>query len=113
MTSSNTGQAPTDHVGASAFPRDTRDRMTHAVIQDHQRLATLEIVRYDRQGRWYVEEYGKDAGLMSKSRLKTVHDAVALAVEWSDQGGRIRLNAPGGGHFDSKYRAAIEKRGRR
>lgn len=66
-----------------------------------------ELVRYEREGRWYFESPSA-----KRKRLRTVHEAVAKALEIEGSGGVIRLNQPGGGRFDSMVKAAHEKKGR-
>lgn len=69
----------------------------------HARGGAVELVRYDKAGRWYVEGNG------SKERVKTVADAVAIALMFERNGGEIFLFRPGGNQFDSKVRGARAK----
>lgn len=68
------------------------DRRVHAVLADGS-----EIVRYDRAGRWYVEE---PTGHRYRVRFG---DAVHLA---SGRGVRLNAGLPGGRRFDCGVREA-------
>lgn len=72
----------------------------------HARGGEIELVRYDKAGRWWVEGNG------SKERVKTVADAVAIALMFERNGGEILLHQPGGNQFDSKVRGARARRDR-
>jgi len=72
----------------------------------HASLGPREIVRYDRQGRWYNEHDHK------KVRIATVHDAATLALTLEDNGGEIYEGQPGGKQFDAKVTGARQKRAR-
>lgn len=78
------------------------DRVVHATSD------TQELVRYDREGRWYLES----KGLPSRKRMKTVHDAVVAALELEATGGVIHLGRAGGGRFDYGIESAREKQAR-
>jgi len=66
-----------------------QDRMVHAVTYDG-----VEVVRYDRAGKWYLE--GRFARVPT-----TLNGAVQTAIKNS---GDIRLGLPGGGRFDALVR---------
>ena len=66
------------------------DRVVHARFP-----GVAEVVRYDRQGRWYKEHGGG-----RRERLRTVHDAVAEALTLEARGGVIYEGRPGGNRFD-------------
>lgn len=73
----------------------------------HARYEGMEIVRYDRSGKWYFEP--------THSALDRQHigidDAVRNAVWGLDQAnGVIYHGLPGGSAFDRKVRAARERR---
>lgn len=80
------------------------DRMVHAETSD----GTIQVVRYDRQGRWYVE--GSTA---TRMRLSTVHDAAVQAVAIEQQGGKIYTGRAGGQTFDSKVEGCRRRAGSR
>lgn len=70
----------------------------------HARYPGMEIVRYDRAGKWYFEPLDS-----SLSRQKvTVHEAAANAV-WArgyyNEGAHIFLSKCGGTTFDRLVRA--------
>jgi len=81
--------------------RSSHDRVVHATFP-----GLGEVVRYDREGRWYFEVGG------TKKRLPTVKDAVAKALELEERGGVIHLGRPGGNRFDYMVEAAWEKKAR-
>lgn len=76
------------------------DRIVHASFP-----GLGEVVRYDREGRWYYEGTGK------RERLKTVHDAAAKAIELEQRGGTIHLGRAGGKQFDHKVAGCRRKTG--
>lgn len=76
------------------------DRTVHAA------LGPREIVRYDRQGRWYDETPER------RTRIATVHDAADLALTLEDNGGEIYPRQPGGKQFDAKVAGARQRRSR-
>lgn len=76
------------------------DRTVHAT------LGPREIVRYDRQGRWYDEHDHK------RVRIATVHEAADLALTLEDNGGEILTGQPGGKQFDAKVAGARQRRSR-
>lgn len=75
------------------------DRRVHASTDK------VEVVRYDRAGRWYIE--WKDG---SKRQRSSITEAVQMAV---DLGATHHEGVPGGGAFDRKYHAAAKRKGRR
>ena len=72
----------------------------------HASLGPREIVRYDKQGRWYDEHDHK------KVRIATVHDAATLALSLEGQGGEIYAGQPGGKQFDTKVAGARQRQSR-
>ncbi len=66
------------------------DRTVHAVVQG------MEVVRYDRAGRWY----GESLATTQRGAL-TLTQAVAPAKQ---PGARVLLGLPGGGAFDARMR---------
>lgn len=70
------------------------DRTVHAT----NAAIRYEVVRYDRAGKWYLEEPGR-------RRPLTLLEAVKEA-EWIDYcNGDVRLGLPGGGAFDRLYKS--------
>lgn len=65
------------------------DRTVHGITPDG-----CEIVRYDRAGKWYLED-----GAGKRVRALRIADAAALAAQ-----GRAHLDKPGGQSFDKKVR---------
>ena len=80
--------------------RKVSDRTVHAS------LGPREIVRYDRQGRWYDEHDQK------RVRIPSVHEAAALALALEVDGGTIHEGRPGGKQFDAKVAGARQRRNR-
>ena len=78
------------------------DRTVHA----RSASGEIELVRYDRAGRWYVEDKG------AKERVRTVGDAVGIALLFERNGGEILLQQPGGQQFDNKVAGARAKNAR-
>lgn len=66
-----------------------RDRTVHGISADG-----YEIVRYDRAGKWYLED-----GPTKRVRALRIADAAALATE-----GQAHLGKPGGQAFDKRVR---------
>lgn len=66
----------------------------------HARFATgLEVVRYDRAGRWYFEKEGE------KRQRVTIQQAVSLvrdALREKEPSVEVFTGKPGGGAFDRK-----------
>lgn len=59
----------------------------------------VEVVRYDRQGRWFLE-WNQPPN--QRTRLKSVADAASQAIALEDKGGEIFPGRPGGKQFDNK-----------
>ena len=76
------------------------DRTVHAEHDGQQ------IVRYDRAGKWYVEQ--ENAGLVAARRI-AVNTAARLAASWPDHA--VRLGLPGGRTFDLRVQAERRKQG--
>lgn len=79
------------------------NRQVHATSANGK----MEVVRYDREGRWYVEGEGGH-----RMRLVSVKAAVEAAMTMEDEGGQILLRQPGGKRFDSMVAAAKAKQAR-
>lgn len=77
------------------------DRRVHA----RSEMKMVEIVRYDRQGRWYRE--WRDG---ARTRL-TVQQAAAEAVDLKANGGVIFEGIHGGRQFDAKVAGATRRQG--
>lgn len=67
------------------------DRIVHA------RWAQMEVVRYDRAGKWYLEP----VGAVSPRQQVTLKQAAEYAV-WArnEREGHLYLDMPGGSRFD-------------
>ena len=79
----------------------TEDRMVHAETSD----GGIQIVRYDKEGKWYVEireGYGRH-GLPAERKQVSVREAALHARGL--RGGRIYLNLPGGDTFERMVNA--------
>ena len=74
------------------------DRYVHASHPEGE-----EVVRYDRQGHWYIEivEPSRHAPMRQRVNLAV---AVKRAKELVEMGGTIHLGEPGGGAFDRKMK---------
>ena len=70
------------------------DRRVHARGRDG-----LEVVRYDRAGKWYLEN-PRPGSLIPRRHVK-IGEAAKMARLIKKDGGQIFLNMPGGGKFDS------------
>ena len=70
------------------------DRTVHAFGPD------LEVVRYDRAGKWYIEP--KDKTLPRQA--VTIAEAVNMALWLRDDNGTLRLGQQGGARFDAMVR---------
>ena len=76
---------------------DREDRHVHA------RCRGVEVVRYDRSGKWYVEiaaDFGR-RGLPAERKHVGIEEAVETARSFG-AAGTIHLGLPGGGSFDRK-----------
>lgn len=80
------------------------DRRVHA----RSAAGNMEIVRYERPGRWFLEY--ERGSLVPYSRL-TVYKAAELAIEWYGVGGHIFLGVPGGRRFDAIVRGRCDTTG--
>jgi hypothetical protein len=69
------------------------DRVVHA----ESKVTDDEIVRYDRNGKWYLEP-----GDGQQRSMLSVNEAVTIAVAWEGSGGRIYLDRPGGALFAAR-----------
>jgi hypothetical protein len=65
----------------------------------HAKCPGMEVVRYDRAGKWYLEPTNSP----SPRQRVSIDDAVAYAC-WAlhHNNGTLHLHMPGGGTFDSK-----------
>lgn len=63
----------------------------------HARSGELEIVRYDRAGKWYVEF---DPPRMRPAFRVSLREAASLAV---DRRAEVFFGKPGGGSFDRLF----------
>lgn len=74
------------------------DRTVHATSA----VGRLEMVRYDRAGKWYIEgtlpKHGPRASV-------TVKEAIDIARRWARSGGTVNYGLPGGQVFDRGVRA--------
>lgn len=64
-----------------------------------------EVVRYDRQGKWYIELVPPSPDAPLRKAIP-IREAVQRAIELRDQGGTIHLGVPGGNRFDSMIKEA-------
>ena len=74
------------------------DRRVHASFANGR----VEIVRYDKQGHWYLEmaaNYGRP-GLPAERVHIGVAEAARRAKDLRDRGGTIFTGVPGGKAFD-------------
>ena len=79
----------------------TEDRRVHA------RWGSIELVRYDKAGKWYVEipeNYGRH-GLPAERLHVTLEEAAERALNWSERKGVIYTGVPGGQAFDRLVQA--------
>lgn len=74
--------------------RSLTDRTVHAESD------VLEVVRYDRAGKWYLEQKNSD-----NRQYATLRQAVRAAKWCRRSGGSVYLDLPGGGRFDAMYRS--------
>jgi hypothetical protein len=70
------------------------DRRVHA--EDD----SIEVVRYDRAGKWYVESKRP----LIPCRAVSLDKAVHIAVDCVANGGKVHLGLSGGRAFDAKMR---------
>ena len=79
------------------------DRTVHAWNR-----AGVQVVRYDRSGKWYIE-YPAES-LIPAQRV-TIAQAVERAMRcWYHEDGSVELFRPGGGRFDYLIQQAVRKR---
>lgn len=72
-----------------------QDRIVHATSDDG-----LELVRYDKAGKWYIEPLDK-----SLPRQKvTIYEAVTVAIHWEKHYGSVVYDQPGGNRFNQLIR---------
>jgi hypothetical protein len=74
------------------------DRTVHAEYQD------VEIVRYDRQGHWYIEPIGFATLRRQKVNLRAAVEQAIWAINYPGVNGRVYIGLPGGGAFDARFR---------
>jgi hypothetical protein len=78
--------------------RSTDIRTVHATSPEGD-----ELVRYDRQGKWYIEP------ALGKFREPvTISRAVATAIHWHRTNGSIHLDRRGGARFDALVRRQVQ-----
>jgi|JI10StandDraft_1071094.scaffolds.fasta_scaffold14615_9 hypothetical protein len=75
--------------------RQESDRTVHAKVPS--RGGHLELVRYDRAGKWYIEGTLPEHGLRSSV---SVQEAISCARKWMRRGGSHYAGLPGGQVFD-------------
>lgn len=71
----------------------------------HARYPGMEVVRYDRAGKWYLEP--TDPSL--KRQPVSITDAAKQAVWALANGGEVLFGRPGGTMFDAKVRGRVEE----
>lgn len=69
------------------------DRRVHARGKDG-----LEVVRYDRAGKWYLEN-PRPGSLIPRRHVK-ISEAAKMARLLQKDGGTVFFKIPGGGRFD-------------
>ena len=77
---------------------DFVDRRVHASHPEGE-----EIVRYDRQGKWYIELVPPSPGAPARQQVP-IAQAVARAKQLVEQGGTIHFGEYGGSSFDRMVR---------
>lgn len=78
------------------------DRTVHAEDEG------IEVVRYDRAGKWFVES--KRPSALLPARPVTLLRAAEVALRCNERGGTIHLRRPGGSRFDAKVRWLLDGR---
>ena len=73
------------------------DRRVHA-----RSAEGMEVVRYDRAGKWYLEP---PKGLGLKRQSVKIGDAVRFAVWAAENGGAVHFGLAGGTTFDARVKA--------
>jgi hypothetical protein len=82
---------------------NSRENLTHPERTVHARNASIEVVRYDRAGKWYCES--RQGG----PRVSLTLDQ-AVNIGWSIAaagGGDIVWGQPGGLQFDARLRKRL------
>ena len=74
------------------------DRRVHAVGPSQD----VELVRYDREGKWYIEAIGEH-------RRVSIDEAVRYAVGLHGMDGVVHFGIPGGRRFDQLVRREIDR----
>lgn len=64
------------------------------------------VVRYDRAGKWFIED--RD-GTDRQAVKIDVAAKVAASLERNGVGGKVHYGVPGGSAFDRRVRAALSK----
>lgn len=64
----------------------------------HARCDAYEVVRYDRSGKWYVEDVGRD-----RRRHVGVREAAQLAKNATRAGGSVTYGLHGGSAFQRAF----------
>jgi len=84
----------------SHYPESSnRDRTVHAICDD------VELVRYDRAGKWYLETPQGRSGPL------TVMEAATIAHKWIEAKiGRVVYGMPGGNTFERRVRGLMDGR---
>lgn len=80
------------------------DRTVHARLGQHR-----ELVRYNRSGKWYVENLTTAGARVGVREPRTVQGAASEAIYMSSQGGHVYLGRPGGQRFDALVRKIREE----
>ena len=73
------------------------DRYVHASTEGE------EVVRYDRQGHWYIELVEPSLHAPARKRV-SLGEAVARAKQLAEMGGTVCYGEHGGGAFDRAMR---------
>lgn len=73
----------------------------------HASYPGMEIVRYDRAGKWYLEP--SDPSL--RRQHVTIDRAVSAALWARANGGKVFTGLPGAKAFDSRFQKAVSKYG--
>jgi hypothetical protein len=70
------------------------DRRLHAVLSDGR-----QVVRYERQGKWYVEAPPQPYGPRSRYSISEV-----IAIVKRDEAAEVFIGVPGGSAFDRAFK---------
>lgn len=68
----------------------------------HASYPGMQIVRYNRAGKWYLEPTQLSLG----RQAITIAEAVETAIWGEGHGGTIHFGRPGGARFDAMVRSA-------